>query len=142
MTLTMTLKLKKDFWTLLPPGAYRSVSQTHLDVWYKKSHFLISNFFFDIMKSIKFLDIKIWIFYIKKCNFFLLYKNDFLISINTELIVKLSIVHYIYSYSALTLLRIYNFSMYIWIQIKCNFPCIWYVPYFYSERALKTHANN
>ena len=31
MTLNLTLKLKIAFWTLLPPGAYRSVSQTHLD---------------------------------------------------------------------------------------------------------------
>ena len=34
MTLTLTLKLKIAFWTLLPPGAYCSVSQTHLDILY------------------------------------------------------------------------------------------------------------
>ena len=32
MTLTLTLKLKIAFWTLLPPGAYYSVSQTHFDI--------------------------------------------------------------------------------------------------------------
>ena len=31
MTLSLTLMLKIAFWTLLPPGAYCSVSQTHLD---------------------------------------------------------------------------------------------------------------
>ena len=30
--MTLTLMLKIAFWTLLPPGAYRSVSQTHLDL--------------------------------------------------------------------------------------------------------------
>ena len=32
VTLTLTLKLKIAFWTLLPPGAYCSVSQTHLGI--------------------------------------------------------------------------------------------------------------
>ena len=36
--LTLTLKLKIVFWTLLPPGAYCSVSQTHLHVLFCRRH--------------------------------------------------------------------------------------------------------
>ena len=47
--MTLTLKLKIAFWTLVPPGACRSVSQAHLDFYHmfnlqkhKKSTVLLS----------------------------------------------------------------------------------------------------